>query len=98
MLSQLKSFLPKLAQANEDIKDLKEEDKAKLDIEHLESEDASYVQMNLALAPTEAMEGLEDVLCDASASEKLKDKEDDDEEEHKGETQKKKRKLLIEEL
>jgi hypothetical protein len=100
LLGRLKSFLPQMAQANDVLKDLKSEERAKLDIECLNDPDAAYVQMDLAVAPTEAVEKLEDAVCgdDDDDDDEEDETEPKKEEEEEEENTKKKRKVLIEEL
>lgn len=89
------------------------QERAKLDIECLNDPSAGYVQMDLAVAPTEAvekLEKLEDTICggsdedegDDSPSKEEPGTEKEKQKERQGEdgveNKKKKRKLLIEEL
>lgn len=69
LLAKVQSFLPKIAKANEAMRDVAaSRGKESVDIEQLVSETEPYVEMNLAVAPSEVAGRVEKALSKAAAA------------------------------
>ena len=78
LLAKVQSFLPKIAKANEAMRDVAaSRGKESVDIEQLVSETEPYVEMNLAVAPSEVAGRVEKALSKAAAADAEGDSSED---------------------